>query len=316
MFSHRMVLRFLVLMIAGPLVMTGCFGKTQPQDTKAPVIENKLGIIDMNKIVKAHPRYNEYQTLQLQINALNYQLEAKAQLAAPEALLNQPSEFQESETAGGLSKSSQVGSDVKLAKKREQLNDQYNAQAAKAKQSAAAQLEAYRTELEKEYVLPLFNLKLKQTASLSQSDAAAVQAEIEKIKIEQQQKYAAKAALLESQMNQLVAAEYEHLQAEMLAYQKELNKEAVAVKPAESAVQDSWSPLPIENDSADQVKLTEQLSALQQKQALLEQQILEDIQNKTGQIAAEKGLDTVITNIKVNIRALDITELVIAGLKK
>jgi transposase len=60
------------------------------------------------------------------------------------------------------------------------------------------------------------------------------------------------------------------------------------------------------------VKLTE----LQQKLALLEQQIMEDIQNKTGQVAAEKGLDTVITNVEVNVRAMDITDLVIAGLKK
>lgn len=309
-FSHRMVLRFLVLLTAVPLVMTGCFGKQQ--DTKAPVNEEKLGIIDMNKAVKEHPRYNEYQTLQLQINAISYQLDAKKELPAPNVLGNQPSEFAENQTASGLDKNSQIEKGAKLSKKWNELDEKYQKTQLAIKQKAQAELADYSKELEKEYMMPLFNLKLKLNASLSQSEAEKIQAQVEKLETEKKQKYAARAAAVESTMNQAAAVEYERMQAELSAYQGEMNKEG----PAPVADNQSGNLLPKEADSTDQVKLTQQLTALQQKQAMLEQQIIEDIQNKTGQIAAEKGLDTVITNIKVNIRAIDITDLVIAGLKK
>jgi Skp family chaperone for outer membrane proteins len=314
-FSHRMALRFVILLIAVPLVMTGCIGKKQSQDTKAPVIEARLGIIDINKIVKVHPRYSEYQTLQLQINALNYQLEAKA-VSSPN-VASKPSEFQQAETLSGLNASRAIEINSKFAKKQNELQYQYTQKKQQAEQNVEDELRDYKKQLGKEYMLPLFNLDIKKKATLSQSDAAAVNDEIERLYKEQQEKLAAKKAVLESRRDQSISAEYERLQAEMMVYREKLEKEADELEQDKPAAGDNMmTPIAADVDSADTVKLTEQLLALQQKQALLEQDIMEDIQNKTGQIAAEKGLDTVITNIKVNIRALDITDLVIDGLKK
>lgn len=317
-FSHRMASRFLILMIAAVLVMTGCAGKKQPQpDTKAPVTEAKMGIIDMNKIVKEHPRYNEYQALQLQINALMYQMEAKAQMASPDLMANQLSEVHEAQTAEGLRVNQEIEQNIKVSQKQAELQAGFDKKRAQAEQGLKAELEAYSNELDKNYELPIFNLKLKlKAATLSQSEAAAVNAEIEKLDSERKEKFAAKQAALITQLNQSLSAEYDSLVAELRAYQAQVASENPAQTNKPAAPIAANNPLPASSDTESQVKIREQLAGLQQKQALLEQQIVEDIRNKAGQIAVEKGLATVVIDIKVNVRALDITDLVIAGLKK
>ncbi len=49
---------------------------------------------------------------------------------------------------------------------------------------------------------------------------------------------------------------------------------------------------------------------------MLQDSIIKDIQDKTAKIAAERGLEAVLGVYKVNISAVDITDAVIAEIKK
>ena len=60
----------------------------------------------------------------------------------------------------------------------------------------------------------------------------------------------------------------------------------------------------------------QQLAMKQQEITALEDWIRGDIRNKAAKIAAENGLEAVVTNVKVNVNAKDITDALIAACNK
>ncbi|QJW47771.1 hypothetical protein HA075_19635 [bacterium BFN5] len=53
-----------------------------------------------------------------------------------------------------------------------------------------------------------------------------------------------------------------------------------------------------------------------QEVSVLEKAIVDDVRDMAAKVAAERQLDTIITNIQTNVNAVDITKAVIAEFKK
>ena len=69
-------------------------------------------------------------------------------------------------------------------------------------------------------------------------------------------------------------------------------------------------------DSPQQAVLQQQLDEAEQHLLALEDAMIQDIRDKTAKIAVDRGLTDVVTKVLVNIKAVDVTQEVIAACKK
>lgn len=305
---------FLLLMV---FLVAGCSSKSSPQDepaVKAPAV----GIIDMQQAVKAHPKYKDHEALQTEVNTIKQQLEsyhpaaAADKSAAPSAAGGD---------MAGVQASLEQEFNQKMTARHTAINQSLEKQAAQFRQNLEQELNSYVAEIDQTYQPQIFNLQLKiKTVQLSQTEMEPLRQEMEKLQAERNEKVNAKQKELEARMEQLMAPEKKKAESELQAYSQQLNAEMAsraAAKQAEFSQRLSAST-PAASDAGDdtRAKLEQQLAAKEQELSALENSIVEDIRDKVGKVAVAKGLDSVLTNIKLNISAVDITADVIAEFKK
>ena len=307
----------MMLMVA--LFTAGC-GAKQTQDTKEQTPQ--VGIIDVTKAIKGHPKYNQLMDLTKQANTLAGQLEAEQQAVARQdqsVQLNPEAPQRELEE---LSKVFEQEFNAKMSAKKDELSPRINAKADAARRTLSAEMDAYTEQIEKEYNPQIFNLQLKiKTVELSKEEMAALQTDLEKLQAQRSQALAAKQQQLMLRMDELVAPEKNAVEEELAAYAKELNAELGqqgAARQAEIMARNSnnlQSPLA---PQANQVssELQQQLIMKQKEIEALQGAILANIREKTAVVATEGKYHAVITNVAVNVNAADITAKVIAECNK
>lgn len=295
---------------------TGCFNKTAQQDTAAPA---GIGVIDLNKAVEVHPKYQQLLTLKKELNTIVAQAEVEQQQAAAKA----------KPQAGGLLPPDGAALNTaleqefkeKMAAKQAELQQTLAAKAGDLHSKLETELKEYSSEVDQEYQPQIFNLQLKlKTVQLSQEELTALQAEVQKLQQIRSEKLAIKEKELSERMNASLAPEQAAAEQQLAAYAKELQAELAqkaAAASAEIAARnqaslDSLAPDP----GAVTGQLAQQAGMKRQEIQVLEEFILQDVRDKAAKIAAERQLDSVIANVQVNVSAMDITEAVIAEFKK
>jgi len=295
---------------------TGCFNKTAQQDTAAPA---GIGVIDLNKAVEVHPKYQQLLTLKKELNTIVAQAEVEQQQAAAKA----------KPQAGGLLPPDGAALNTaleqefkeKMAAKQAELQQTLAAKAGDLHSKLETELKEYSSEVDQEYQPQIFNLQLKlKTVQLSQEELTALQAEVQKLQQMRSEKLAIKEKELSERMNASLAPEQAAAEQQLAAYAKELQAELAqkaAAASAEIAARnqaslDSLAPDP----GAVTGQLAQQAGMKRQEIQVLEEFILQDVRDKAAKIAAERQLDSVIANVQVNVSAMDITEAVIAEFKK
>ena len=305
----------MMLMVA--LFTAGC-GAKQTQDTKEQTPQ--VGIIDVTKAIKGHPKYNQLMDLTKQANTLAGQLEAEQQAVARQdqsVQLNPEAPQRELEE---LSKVFEQEFNAKMSAKKDELSPRINAKADAARRTLSAEMDAYTEQIEKEYNPQIFNLQLKlKTVELSKEEMAALQTDLEKLQAQRSQALATKQQQLMLRMDELVAPEKNAVEEELAAYAKELNAELGqqgAARQAEIMARNSnQQPLaPQSNQVASE--LQQQLIMKQKEIEALQGAILANIKEKTAVVATEGKYHAVITNVAVNVNAADITAKVIAECNK
>ena len=305
---RKLVYLLSIVMLAS--FLSGCATKP-PQDTKTP--QQTIGVLDMEKAVKAHPRWSQLDALHKKINTINLQAQQRVVQKQPEQV--QPQELQQ-----GLDAYLSQEYEAKLAVKQAELKVVLDEKTAALRQEISSEYQAYMAELEKSYQPRLFSLQLKmKTLQMNKEEMASLQQEIEKLQSEQDNQRKIKEEQLSARMETAIAPQKAELEQQLSLYAHNLENElaekraqqtsqpSVTLPAGDSQLQDS----PQGSDNADI-----EIKVLNEQITVLEDLIIGDIQDITAKIAAQQGLELVLTNIDTNISAQDVTNQVIAEFKK
>ncbi|HWQ62038.1 MAG TPA: hypothetical protein VN521_06980, partial [Negativicutes bacterium] len=194
--------------VVASLVVAGC-GSQQAKTTPAPA-PSKLGVIDMDKAIKAHPRYADVMRIQKENAALASGLDAdKAQAAGMPG----------PDGASGLEQAAAKEFEARMTAKDAEVRTRLETAAEQVRRDMTSELDAYVRELDKEYQPKLFNLQLKlKTVQLSKEEAAALQVEVDKLQQERAVKTAARQQELLNKADAAMKAKQSVSEQEMADY--------------------------------------------------------------------------------------------------
>ncbi|QDR82079.1 hypothetical protein [Sporomusa termitida] len=307
-------IRFLATLIFGAVLLTGC---ARPAPETPPPVTPQVGVIDMDKAVKAHAKHPEWQKLNEQAATLQQQLAAEAGRAAG-ASPQMPAMQLPAAAASGLQAAAEQEFNAKMTAKQQELQARLAEKAGKLHNELAAELRTYAEQLEQEYQPQQFNLQLKlQTIRMNEQEAAATKQKLDELKAEQAGKLAAREQELSQKLEAALTPEKAASEQELAAYAKQLSAEINQKIAAQTSNLADQIPGAMSQPSAAGVSALEQQLALkQQEMSVLQQSILNDIREKAAKVASEDNLDVVFTGHRVNVSAVDITDAVIAAVKK
>lgn len=379
---HRSILRLIAtgaLVFAVTLVGACRSRIAAPPPTPAPPAarQTKVGIVDFEAVVRAHPRWAELQDINTALQRVEVELAAATALP-PEpprpsitpAMLKQTLD----QEAAALKRNIDAELNALRAESRRRLDalaveirvEQRNTFEAASKQitaEAESALEAKQKELQaklragelaimEEYSYPILNLRLRaEVAGLrSEDEARQILRQIQLLQNEREarvadlreslgEEFEAFKATKEAEANDRLKALQETLtrefQERMRAKQAELAAElatTVAERQAQFQRQIAERRERLITTAESQLRsqqqalvsgLTERVQRLQaQRAALLEQRqrledaILADIRIEVASLAAQQGIDTVLTRLVVNVSGLDITSSVVQRLRQ
>jgi hypothetical protein len=295
----------------------GC-GKQPAKENKTVLPAEKVGIINMQQAAQAHPKYKQLEALQQQYAVMAAQLEAQRRAAALAAGKAESGPLLPREDAE-FAKSLEQERNERIAAKKQEEDAALTAKEREVDRQLDQKMAAYNVELNKEYNPQLFNLQLKNEV-LHPSGVAAqdINAQTEKINKERQDKENAELQKLiaekEQAMAPAVAAMHQRMNTFIQALDAELNGKRAAQLEKEKAA--AMQPLPAETLPPAAAEEQQKLLEERRKIADLQAEIINDIRDKAGKVANEKGLEAVLTNVVVNVNAQDITAEVIADYGK
>jgi len=309
------------MMIALMMLVAGCSTK-QVQDTKTTQ-QPLVGVIDMNKAVKSHPKYNQLLSLQQEANTIAAQAEAQQAVITQrgQASLQLPESSQGDMTE--LNKAFQQQFTEKMTVKEKEVNTRIAAKENTIHQKLSDEFKAYTDQVDKEYQPQIFNLQLKlKTVQLTKEETASLQAELEALQKQQADRMADKQKELSAKMNEMLAPEKAAAEQEMDVYSKQVNEEIskqAAAKQAEIAARNTQQ-IPTPNTTlqgqAAAGDMEQQLMMKKQEIQALQDSIVENIRDKSSKVAIERGFEAILTNVAVNVSGVDITDAVIAECNK
>ena len=314
MVIKRAKIVFLSALLTVTLLAAGCGTKSTPETKTAAVPQ--VGILNVDKAIQAHPKYADYQRLQKEYNTLAAQAAVEKQAAAqgqaqdnamPDGALQ------------GLNEALGQEFNSKVAAKQNEISVRLSQKADQVRRDLAGQFDAYTKEIDETYQSQIFSLQLKlKTVQLSKEEMEALQKQLEQLQGERSAKLSAKEKELSGQLEAAMAPEKAAAEKELSAYANEVNtalQQQAAVKSAEIAARMQTAPL--QSQAGQGRTETEQKAALKSREiTVLQDSIIKDIQDKTAKIAAERSLEAVLGVYKVNVSAVDITDAVIAEIKK
>lgn len=311
---NRTKIVFLAALLTVTVLAAGCGTKATPETKTAATPQ--VGVINVDKAIQAHPKYADYQRLQREYNTLTAQAAAEKQSA-------QQAQAQENAmpdgAVQGLNEALGQEFNTKVAAKQNEISARLNQKADQVRRDLSGQFDAYTKEIDSTYQSEIFSLQLKlKTVQLSKEEMEALQKQLEQLQGERSAKLAAKDKELSAQLEEAMAPEKAAAEKELSAYAAEVNaalQQQVAAKSAEIAARVQTAPLQSQA-SQGRSELEQQAALKSQEIAVVQDFIIKDIQDKTAKIAAERGLEAVLGVYKVNITAVDITDAVIAEVKK
>jgi hypothetical protein len=302
--THQRVLAIVALLLV--LLTAGCAKKTEVVQPPKP----EMGVLNMTKAVKSHPRYAEVAKLQ----------DERATLLAQ--LSRQESEaIATSQPAGidltNLTKATDQEFQTKMAGKHDELNRQLQAQSETLHRQINEKVDKYVRELDESYQNRNFALQVKlKTVDLNKEEQAAIQKQIDEIQNERMGKIVARQQELTAGMNDSMKQAEQAAAKALDAYGQQLHKELSAelankAQAMKALPGDAALTIPAANSG-----VSAKLEANQRDLTKLQQEIIADIKRRAAAVATTQGLTTVLADVEIFTSATrDITSEVIAGSK-
>lgn len=286
------------------LLIAGCAKNNQVEQPKP-----EIGVLNMTKAIKAHPRYAEIEKLQAERATL------LAQLSQQKSETIAAAKQQIGIDLSNLSKATDQEFQAQMTSKHGELNRQLQTQLETLRRQISEQMDQYVRELDEDYQHRHFALQVKlKTIDLSKEEHAAVQQQIEELQKERTEKIAAKqqelTAGLNAKMQQAEQAAAKELDVYGEDLKRKLSAELERKAQAMQALPGNALNMPVSEP------LQAKIETNQQAVAKLQQTILADIEQRAASIAVKQGLHTVIADVEIfTSAARDITADVIAGSK-
>ena len=301
------------LLLAGLVLFSGC--------AKAPSAgkSDAMGLIDMEKAMAAHFLYPTWQKAVSNERATQRLKENHIDMAQAQAtLIGQMQELGEAGRVGVARADYAVRMSEAQLLEREKLDVQRR----KEKARIDAQLSMKVAAIEEEYRLPLFNLRMRiesikplprsQQASTEEKERLSL--ELERLNAQREQKIAAVAGegieLLIAAMSVYEAQADQRLD----EYSEQLRKEFSALEYSRQAVSDARLAAIPETFSKTVVSLDKQLTEQRLLSEKIYNRIFDDVHSQVAKLAVQNKFTVVLRNIRVNVKAVDITDQVIANL--
>ncbi|WP_110954117.1 hypothetical protein [Anaerosinus massiliensis] len=310
---------FLVLAViafAGYLLKAADGDSKNPEGSTNVAAQTDLGIIDMNKALKAHPKYKDLVRLNKEFNTLKAQNEEGQDFAVNRQVpaLNQ----------GAVEEAAQQKENEKITAKRAEIKDKLKRKYEEVARPFAEKLQGEVAEIDQYYQPLLFDLKLKlETIQMQEEARNELNQKRIALENERNQKVQQKQKAVDDQVNAIMQAESQKAESEFSAYANQIAQSADAerVKKQTEITERNTKALEEQNaamqfDVGKLAKGKEAMIYKEQEIHVLEESIKNDIASKVAKIAIEKNLTTVLTTVEVNIHALDITDLVVAEFNK
>ncbi|MDO4921730.1 MAG: hypothetical protein Q4E64_07885 [Phascolarctobacterium sp.] len=276
--------------------------------------QDKIAVVNWEKAVGGHPQYGKLKQGEGVLKDLLGKRQGQEKLAQAQlGSLNKLRNLRQ------LSEQSYLTADfnTRMVEQREIENKKLQSFIAAAEKEAAEQLAPRKKEIEDSYQLKIFNLRaLLESIRLKPDERKALQQELEQaqhergsrvmeLELEKQALVDAKvkpyAAQMQARMAEAAAAYRSKMQAQ-LSDKDDRDKELMSAAP--KALQNALAIMDRE------------IAKQQDKNDRLKQQINKDIESQAVRLAHERGYTIVFNQYKVNLKAEDITDLVISNLNK
>lgn len=284
---------------------------------QAALEDEVIGVLDLRRATRAHPSYTALETLRKERSALaasavrarSFRMEETGTLGPQLASLNEAL----------LQKRLQA-----LKEKQAEANERLKQKEQVVVQHLSPPYEAKFKAVDDAYFPQIFNLQLKlDTLKLTPDAAQVIQKQMAALKAEHAQKTQEVQRAFGTEVAMAMRAEQQKEIEALDAYAAQLDaqlRDEAEKKQGEIAARNHLAAarqsqelslrLP---DVQDQQR---QLAAKEKEIAALESAILQEVSAKTAQVAVARGLTAVLTGVRVNASALDVTDAVVETFRK
>jgi hypothetical protein len=310
------ILVLAVIAFAGYLLKATGGDSKSPKSSTAVVTQSDIGIIDMNKALKAHPKYQDLVRLKKELNTLTAQ-NAEEQNFTIDNQTPTVNQGTLDEAVGQKQNEKLIAKHAEISERLKRKNEEVTAQFEK-------QFQAEVAEINNTYQPSIFDLKLKlETLNITEEVRNQLNQKRIALDKERSQKIEQKQQEITSKINAIMQAESKKGETEFVEARKQLEEETKVEKNAEQEKINTRNNQAMINQNkivkldANQVAKGAEASIYKEQEiAVLEESMKNDIASKVAKIAIEKKLATVLAVVQVNVNAIDITDLVVAEFKK
>lgn len=310
------ILVLAVVIFAGYLLKATGGDSKSPKGSTTVAAQSDIGIIDMNKALKAHPKYQELVRLKKELNTLAAQNEETQNLTTDNQVptVNQGAlddAMQQKQNEAWIAKKAEINE--RLKRKNKELTDQFE-----------KEFEAEEAKINTYYQPMIFDLKLKlQTANITEEARKELNEKLVNLDNERIQKIGQKQQELKNKQNAIMEEENKKGEIELAAERKQIEEATKAEKNVQQEKINARNNQEMINQNetvkldVNQIAKGKEASIYKEQEvAVLEESMKNDIASKVAKIAIENNLVTVLTGVEINVSAMDITDLVIAEFKK
>ncbi|MDR7435179.1 MAG: hypothetical protein QN189_08620 [Armatimonadota bacterium] len=241
---------FLFALLLG-VVLSGCGPRVQAPSPAPPEPEQpapfRVGVVDFDAVLRAHPRWKELEALNRQIQALEVQRSSPppppppvevnldkvlaSEKARLEALLKEEVEVRRKQAQRELedyARDLKRRQEARLVQRQKELEAQVKQAVEEHHKELVEELRAYEQQIMEEYRIPLLNLRLKlETVRFtSREEGERTVQEIERLQAERDAKIKAKEEASNQALQEFIKQKEKEANEELKAFQDSLNKES------------------------------------------------------------------------------------------
>ena len=274
---------------------------------------DKIAVIDWDRAVNVHPQQAALKQGEAELQKLLLYREQQTEMAKTQlAGLKRLQQLKQNSKANFLDADFQTQMYAAEEQERKKLLDAYD----EAAKDAEAALATQEKELEDAYQLKILNLRLRLEAiKMRPQERDLVQAELDQVQSEREQQrqqiLAAKNHIIGVKMEPLLMATQERLKLHAAELQQKMHDD-IAVLLAKDQGALSEAPRALTDALA---AIDKQADKLQESNEKIKETIRKDIESNVIKLTHERKYTIVFRNVKVNIKADDITEDVVKALQ-
>lgn len=299
---------WMAAMMVVAVLTTGCAG-TKEKESTGPA----YGIVEMDKAIESHPKYSEYNRLKKEYDVMTASYRAEQMLLSKKAAA-QEQQVESLDSQQGITAELNRELAARMQMKENELNRQL--QATYTTLVNKHQLEHRFDQAIDASSLAIVNMELKlKTAHLKEQERQQLEQElVEALKNRKGDYLSISQSLVEEVAKEMVPYKQE-AEKELAAYREtvlaELSKER-ATKMQQMAEQiKANDQLPDPKKWNEEWK--EKLEAKKKEADTVHELILADIKRKAETVGEKKQLDMIFSSYEVNVKAVDVTDDIIAS---